>query len=1722
MSKTRRACVVLVSHLALFALLAWQTADAAPGKADEVKKEAQKEKAPAKEDKAEAKDKAAKEEKAAAKEEKAAAAKEEAKAAKEEAKAADAAQPAAAGAAAAPANGKAAAPAGPPTPPEGELTHSLTLPSDRKLKQRLEVARDYIQKGQTDDWGTPCKTLQQVLKSKEDVFVQLRVKDANGREKSRWVSARAEANRLLGTMPTQGLETYQLLYGTEAKAKLDEARTQSDVQQLAQVALQYFHTDSGAEATDLLGTYYLDRGQPMTAALCYDRLLKREGAEQLSILTLFKAAYAFRLAGDARNLEASKGTWKKLAAKVGRDGFKIGDDTVTLEQLQAEMDRAILQPSSPFDWPLFRGNVSRSASTRGSAPFLRSAWQQSMLVTENPDSEYRVDSETKQIVEDALKPAAQGGVRIPAFYPLAAGGKVLFRSYWGIHARDLKTGELVWDSITAGSLNSMLAGDGEQRRQVKSWYSLYHQGATQNVIFENSTTGSLSADDAHVYAVDDLSLPPHPNVQELQMMMWGNGGMQIQGPLRDLAERSRLVAIEIETGKEIWERGDPKHDTNELTVGNYYLGPPLSLGGKLYILAEKNQELRLLCLEPSKGEPLWAQTLATTKDKMLMDPGRRVQAVHLAYADGILVCPTNAGAMLGVDLLTRSLVWAFPYREKKPEQQTDQQKMMMMRWGGMGPQNWTENLTNATQGWKMATPIIQDGKVIFTAADGDAIHCLDLFTGDSLWRADRQKTNDLYVGGLFGGKVVIVGKEKCRALSLADGTKQVWEVGIEGVPCGQGVICGPGPYYYLPVVSGGIGQDKKGEVCKLNLDTGKIEGRSPAPGQERPGNLLFHDGNVISQNESAVTCYPQIDAKLAEIDAKLKKNPGDPEALVSRGEMKLYDGKLADAVADLHEALKNNLPAKLLPATQARLYTTLTELMQLDFKEAKQYLDEYRELCKLPIPANATADERKSLEEKGKLRWAGYLCLFARGCEEEGDLVKAFNAYLEFGAMADADEKMKMLSIINEPSVKARPDVWARGRIAGLASRATGEQRKAIEDAIAARWKAVQDSKDPEALPRFQQTFGSLFAFAAGREAQLLLAKRRIEQNALVDAELLLDQLSVQREDRLTAARATLQLAQLMTRQRLMDDAVHYYRILGSDYADLAVDSGRTGAECLQELATDKRFWPYLDELGSPWAGAAIKAKDLAGGNLIPSEQVWYFDPKGDRLPFFHRHRLAWSINNMNGQMSFNFRLMDRDSNNDIWKLPVPGGRVTFNGYGNPVGATRLPYFTRGHLAVLYLSHSVYGLDLLERKVLWKLDLLGANRLAFEAQNPYYGGPVHMLNLDKDGALLLVNPQGTIERIGQIAMVTSGYVCLRTADGLIGIDPVHSEKDGTAKILWTKHDLSPYTHVFGDDQNVYLVDVREDQSIGSTRALRGRDGAAVEVPDFAVAFKRHQRVLGSRLLVSENDPTGGLVLRFYDVPSGKDLWKKNLSPDALVLRSEDPHLLGVVERNGKVTVVDLRTRQEVFHGNIKPAHLAKIHNGLLLSDPTHYYVTLNLAPEPNVNNMGLNQQMLINMGMSAGIVQTALRAENVNGMIYAFERTTGKHWFLHIPNQMLLTQEFEELPMLVFTSLTSKPRGAGFNQVTATMSVEKRTGKRIYANEVQSGFPPGQPAQYHALKINRQTGVIDLVSATGKLSHYLADRPPREALLQSTALNDNPRPWEGRRRIHINRPAQAP
>src|SRR5262249_31155630 len=149
---------------------------------------------------------------------------------------------------------------------------------------------------------------------------------------------------------------------------------------------------------------------------------------------------------------------------------------------------------------------------------------------------------------------------------------------------------------------------------------------------------------------------------------------------------------------------------------------------------------------------------------------------------------------------------------------------------------------------------------------------------------------------------------------------------------------------------------------------------------------------------------------------------------------------------------------------------------------------------------------------------------------------------------------------------KAPAEVLARGRISAMVARAAPEQREALEHMIARRWDDLRSSTDVAGLRKFVALFGS--EFRVGREARFALGERLMEESgteALPEAEQQFLQLTRQQEDVALAARATEALARLMARKGLLEDAAHYYRLLGQDFANVPVRDGKTGADFLNE-----------------------------------------------------------------------------------------------------------------------------------------------------------------------------------------------------------------------------------------------------------------------------------------------------------------------------------------------------------------------------------------------------------------------------------------------------------------------------------------------------------------------------------------------------------------------------
>jgi outer membrane protein assembly factor BamB len=712
------------------------------------------------------------------------------------------------------------------------LAPNLLLPTEAALPRKLQAVEDYVR---ARSWGEAVELLQGLLDVPEDVFVPVKRAGPGGQPSIRPASIRAEASRLLKVLPRPGLTVYEFTYGPRARDLLAAAK--DDPVRLAEIARRFLHTQAGAEAAARLGTLHLDRGRCALAAGCFERALESAASESADPLLLFQAALAYQRSG---NLARAEQYGRRLADEAP-DGLRIGDHDISRDDLARAWRSPVAGSAGPQsgDWPLFGGDAGRSAVAREVSLAREPLWQTATLE----------DGPALVWVEDALRQQAGASPpALPAFFPIAVHGQVISRTGRGLAARDLATGDLLWESVSELGLET-LTRDPATHAHVASWAANYLSGSPQ-ALLENSVLGSFSSDGERVYAVEDLPFPPYPPSYALFVARHGQGWNLPGAPEMTAAVfHNRLLALDLVSGKVLWEVGGSGAEGRFLQNG-LFLGPPLPVDGCLYVPFEKNSTLHLLSLRPADGKLLGHPRLAILKTRIVLDGGRRLHALHLAFADGLIVCPTGAGGVVAFDIVADRLAWARAYREEPRPALPEDLGLMRGRGRWLRP-SYPQSPPNLTSEWKKSAPVIHDGKVFIASPDANDLRCLNLGDGSLLWtvgRSDSGLAGDLFLAGACEGKVLVVGQKGVVALDAATG-KRLWTCETQ-TPLGRGAVAGS--HYLLPV-RGGDG--KPSVLLSIDLETGSVVERAVLPAGAALGNLVIARGAVLAQSATGLAAY---------------------------------------------------------------------------------------------------------------------------------------------------------------------------------------------------------------------------------------------------------------------------------------------------------------------------------------------------------------------------------------------------------------------------------------------------------------------------------------------------------------------------------------------------------------------------------------------------------------------------------------------------------------------------------------------------------------------------------------------------------------------------------------------------------------------------------------------------------------------------------------------------
>ncbi|QDU97957.1 outer membrane protein assembly factor BamB family protein [Lignipirellula cremea] len=732
---------------------------------------------------------------------------------------------------------------------------------------------------------------------------------------------KAEAERLLGESPPSGLEAYQRLYGPEARRKLDEAIRKGDRQLLAEVTLHYFYSDEGAEAAYLLGCHYLDRGHPLRAALYFQRILERpnQGHRFEPALSLRLAA-CWAMAGMRSRAEetlvALRQSGRLRAVEIaGQEQEAFAEDSQAISWLEQYIGPQ-KRFRQGFGWLTQRGAADRNAQSEASGPYL----------VPHGIAQASNDAAIRPLVAAIEKEKLKNrDIRLPSCAPIIAGNVVALRLADRTLALDFETSELLWEIPHDDSLRHLSDHAPAKRKQEKA--DFLREGLELR-LWDNPTYGGISSDGDRLFCVEDLAFGSD---DYHRLVVTRDGRQQLDTGVQK--SHNTLAAYDLQTGKLQWEIGGADGVKSASLTGVFFLGPPLALGGRLYVMGLTGPETQLIELESATGEVLSRVPLHYRENTMppymaphlpswvFENPARRSGASPSA-AHGVLICPLSGNDFAAVDLTSQQVLWMYRPQEEEGGEGTS-------RFGNA----WQQKLFEVAQRdfndrWADCLPCVSDDCVILTPTEAGEMYCLNLRDGGLKWLAPRR--DGFYVAGAVDGVVLVIGRSSVWALRLDDGSP-VWPQGDTllppgASPTGRGYM--GGGHYYLPLSTG--------EVAAIDLATGALAARSLSPSHAVPGNLVAVRGTVFSQTALGVERFETLAARNQKLQTlagdAMDPATSDPKMLLDQGEILLFQGRLREAAAVFQQVSSSAKEPVTRQKAVEMLHEAIIEGVRVDFE----------------------------------------------------------------------------------------------------------------------------------------------------------------------------------------------------------------------------------------------------------------------------------------------------------------------------------------------------------------------------------------------------------------------------------------------------------------------------------------------------------------------------------------------------------------------------------------------------------------------------------------------------------------------------------------------------------------------------------------------------------------------------------------------------------------------
>ncbi|HEV3298355.1 MAG TPA: PQQ-binding-like beta-propeller repeat protein [Planctomycetaceae bacterium] len=974
-------------------------------------------------------------------------------------------------------------------------------------------------------------------------------------------------------------------------------------------------------------------------------------------------------------------------------------------------------------------------------PYMTPTWRVDLIQPKNASS-----SEISDLVRRWERQSSQRDDKRPVAVQsaLAVGGALVLRDYSGFRALDINSGRELWTYGPTTSLARALAETELPRLAADSNSS--HEtphDVLMGAYAANSILGTLTTDGRRVFAVDSMDFRPRqPGVpmdetgetQHGSQRLSRNANrliaLEVHNPARDAAglvkpvwtvggavgtshwfyrmdanDDGRITQAEFlgtpEQFKQLDSNGDGSIDAKEAERagdkieqqplhGHFFLGPPLALDGRLYAITECDCQLNLVALSAANGAVLWVQGIGYVDRPIDEEPLRYTLACTPASGGGVIVCPTQAGMLVGVDALDGALLWTYYCADED----------------GSGTEtSWSFACRHAFGNPGFPNVVLVEGnQVVVLPRQSEAIQCLDLSTGRGIWKKPRGDGE--FVAAAADGVVMVVGERLCRGLSLADGAER-WSTRI-GESCGSGVRLGG--EYLIPLADNRIAAiDIRTGMRSRDLSThdeDNLEQSEPQRndfrrdfstdddshdadgqrGQSAPGNLVAAGSLIVSCGSREIVAYPRAESLLERVQQRLASGPPQPSDLALAADLELALGQVSDAKAYLSQIAARGLPDESSRRAERLKRTVLIEELSAGCARPADRLHELESLSQTPT------QRFRFLQAKSEVGIRA------------GDLSAVFDATRAFGSLGNEG----LLTSQNDQAFLVSARAWLAATDERVRHSFSNDALKIATSRIGAQQRAALQSNDCGLLERFLAVYGN---WPEADLVRLRLADVAASSGQWQRSELLL--LCCEHSPRPETARAA------QRRLVLLWDRVG----LAEEAADLLIELEKQESLENRDPSDTQRLVGELRRNGlTRRAWARLKSAERPFGRARLSQTLWEHcnNDLAEKYtnasrPGVTRAASAFQLIDAGTANEPKVNIVDRLSGTVVGELEIPA-----HYWGLTLAATSQV----GHFIPLGSRASFHGISLLER----------------DSQKPFWTNSPARIARDPDAAL--VGPTG--------------------------------------------------------------------------------------------------------------------------------------------------------------------------------------------------------------------------------------------------------------------------------------------------------------------------------------------------------------------------------------------